>query len=90
MAATPAIVDLAAFSSGTGGDPLGTPAVDSSGKVWGTTNLGGTNNLGTIWELPAGSGTINTVASFSSSTGGNPQSAVVMDGSGNLFGRLRT
>jgi uncharacterized repeat protein (TIGR03803 family) len=89
-AAGASIVDLASFSSSGGNTPYGIPVVDSSGNLWGTTNLGGTNNLGTVWELPAGSSTINTIASFSSSTGGNPQSAVVMDAQGNLFGTTCT
>jgi uncharacterized repeat protein (TIGR03803 family) len=84
------IIGLASFSSSTGNLPEGSPVMDSSGNIWGTTDLGGTNNLGTVWELPAGSSTITTIASFSSTTGGNPQSAVVMDSNGNLFGTTTT
>jgi uncharacterized repeat protein (TIGR03803 family) len=84
------IVDLASFSSSMGNTPLGSPVLDSSGNLWGTTSVGGTNNLGTIWEMAAGSGTITTIASFSTATGGTPESAVVMDSSGNLYGTTYT
>ncbi len=52
---------LYAFQS-TGGvyasDLLGSPAFDSAGNIYGTSYSGGTNQLGTVWEIspPASSG----------------------------------
>jgi len=64
-------------------------AVDSSGNVFGVTPSSNISN-GTIFEIPAGTGTVRTLASFnglgsSTSPGSNPTS-IVVDSSGNLFG----
>jgi uncharacterized repeat protein (TIGR03803 family) len=40
----------------------------SSGNLYDTTTPGGANGLGTIFEVAAGSGTITTLASFTSLT----------------------
>ncbi len=52
---------LYAFQSSTAlnaGDILGSPAFDSAGNIYGTSYSGGTNLLGTVWEIspPATSG----------------------------------
>ena len=40
------------FTGGNdGGTPYGGVAVDSSGNVFGTASIGGTNNDGTVWEI---------------------------------------
>lgn len=38
------------FTSATGGNPYGTLLLASNGKFYGNTNLGGTNNLGVLFE----------------------------------------
>lgn len=74
----------------------GTPSsliMDAKGDLFGTTEEGGTENFGTIFELAAGSSTITTLASFGSafrigSSGGEavPPSVTAVDQSGNLYG----
>ena len=63
-----------------GATPYGGPTLDSSGNVYGTTDLGGTSGNGTVYELsPSGSSwTFSTIYSFA---GGS-------DGSGPGFGSL--
>ncbi len=59
--------------------------MDSNGNLYGTTDLGGTSDYGTIFELPHSNSTITTLASFDITNGANP-SGLVMDSSGNLYG----
>jgi uncharacterized repeat protein (TIGR03803 family) len=55
-----------------GATPYGGPTLDSSGNVFGTTNLGGSNADGTVYELsPNGSSwTFNTIYSFAGGADG--------------------
>jgi uncharacterized repeat protein (TIGR03803 family) len=67
--------------------PAGRLWRDASGNLFGTTEAGGAFNGGSVFELPAGSGTIITLGSFNGATTGfDPWSGVVEDSSGNLFG----
>ena len=47
---------------------------------------GGASNDGTVFELAHGSGTITTLASFNGTNGSEPEDALIMDSSGNLYG----
>jgi uncharacterized repeat protein (TIGR03803 family) len=80
------ITVLATFSGANGANPQGNLIKDAGGNLFGDTFGGGDFNSGTIFELPAGSGTLTTLASFNSANGANPQAGLVMDASGNLFG----
>jgi len=77
---------LASFLGGQ--SPNENLVMDSSGDLFGTTSGGGafSSGNGTIFELPKGSGTINTIYSFNgTATGANP-TGLVMDSKGDLFG----
>jgi len=81
------VTTLATFSNGNGADPRGTLSLDSAGNLYGTTFSGGANNVGTIFELAKGSGSITTLFSFNSGTSGaNVYSGVTIDTAGNLYG----
>ncbi len=67
--------------------------VDGNGNIYGTTEYGGPNGDGTVFELPAGSHTITTLASFNYSPpdtleGFSPNSLVLVGGTlyGTTFG----
>ena len=45
---------------------------DASGNLFGTTNGGGTNNDGTVFEVAHGSGALTTLATFNGANGANP------------------
>jgi uncharacterized repeat protein (TIGR03803 family) len=77
---------LDSFSSSTGYGPGAQLAIDSNGNIFGTAQYGGSNSDGTVFEYDNGGGSILQLASFSFSTGYSPQSGVVRDSSGNLFG----
>ncbi len=82
------LTTLAAFNGTNGANPHlhASLIMDSSGNLYGTTVSGGTANDGTVFELPAGSSTITTLATFTGANGDNPYCGLVMDSSGNLYG----
>jgi uncharacterized repeat protein (TIGR03803 family) len=81
------IADLATFNNTIGElHPEGDIAIDSSGDLYGTTEFGGVNQDGAIYELINGSNAITTLASFNGSNGETPVGGVVIDGDGNLYG----
>ncbi len=72
-----------------GGSPESGLIFDSAGNLYGTAQVGGTDNLGVVYELlPSGSGwTQQTLYSFSMEDGGGfPLGGVTMDAQGNLYG----
>lgn len=74
-----------------GDSPQGGALVfDTMGNLYGTTNTGGTNNAGTVFEMsPNGSGgwTERTLHNFGFGFDGNgPYCGVVFDSNGNLYG----
>jgi uncharacterized repeat protein (TIGR03803 family) len=77
---------LASFNGANGLNPDGALILDSSGNLYGTTVYGGAAGDGTVFQVAAGSGTITTLASFNLAGGTNPRGALIMDGSGNLYG----
>jgi uncharacterized repeat protein (TIGR03803 family) len=89
------LYDFTGGDGGTdGGYPLAGVIFDAVGNLYGTTSIGGTSNLGSVFELtpPATEGgqwTESVLYSFQGGTadGENPGSAgVVLDSLGNLYG----
>ena len=77
----------------TGGDdgatPMGGVASDNAGNLYGTTNAGGANSHGTVYELsPYGGGWADTTLyTFTDGDdGGNPIGGVAIDAQGDLYG----
>jgi uncharacterized repeat protein (TIGR03803 family) len=84
---------LYSFTGGPdGGNPayFGSLIFDSSGALYGTTQNGGNYGYGTVFKLTPGSGTQWTETVLYSFTAGsdgrNPQSGVIFDSSGALYG----
>ncbi len=85
-AADYSLTTLASFNGANGAGPWASLVRDPRGNLFGTTQSGGANGDGTVFELAAGSGTITTLASFNGANGAGPSAGVVRDPQGNLFG----
>jgi len=77
---------LYSFTGGSdGGTPYDGVIRDGSGKLYGTTEYGGSNNCGTVFALSGP--TLSTLHSFTcGADGGNPNVGLIRDNRGNLYG----
>ena len=78
-------------STGTdGANPFGTLISDAAGDLFGTTNVGGTNGDGTVFEIVKTGGSYasapTTLVSFNGTDGDNPYDGLISDAAGDLFG----
>lgn len=84
---------LHVFSGGADGDlPFSNLILDAKGDLYGTTSLGGTftgvcglSGCGVVFEITS-KGKYNVIHSFSGTDGNEPNSGVIMDSKGNLYG----
>jgi len=80
---------LHSFVGGTtdGQQPIAGLVVDSAGNLYGTTEYGGTNDDGTVFEITS-AGTERVLHSFvgGATDGQQPIAGLVMDSAGNLYG----
>jgi uncharacterized repeat protein (TIGR03803 family) len=79
---------LHSFPSGTndGAYPYGGLVMDSSGNLYGTTAIGGSNGYGgTVFKLDT-SGALTVLHNFSGSDGAYPYAGLMMDSYGTLYG----
>jgi hypothetical protein len=89
VAGSNTLTTLASFTTATtGSDPtLGYNLVlDPSGNLFGTCQVGGSDDGGTVWELPKASSTITALASFQRSVTNQNVNGLTIDSHGNLFG----
>jgi uncharacterized repeat protein (TIGR03803 family) len=72
-----------------GSSPYGSPLQGMDGNFYGTTQGGGANGAGTIYKLTP-TGILTTLYNFASkpnwADGGSPNSGVIQDAGGNLYG----
>ena len=80
------LTTVAKFDLTHGSLPMDGVTIDPAGDLFGTTYLGGTYDMGTVFEVPAGSGTVSKLAVLSSQTGDQPTGSVVVDRAGNVYG----
>lgn len=81
-----------------GGAPFGAPIVDSAGNVYGTTTIGGKGDCGIVYRLsPTAGGKYHETILHSfnrfitkNDDGCNPESYLVSDAAGNLYGTTNT
>ena len=81
-----AVTILAPFTGGSGNNPLGSLILDAAGDLYGTADLGGNANDGTVFELVKGAISLTVLATFDSTRGTHPLSALTIDSAGDLFG----
>jgi len=85
---------LHSFNSNDGAYPNGGLVIDSKGNIFGTTNMGGANESGIVFELSLGEDGIwaeKAVHLFGEKAfdGWNPQAGLVSDADGNLYGTTK-
>src|SRR4051812_1939021 len=85
------LTTLVSFNGSNGEVPSnGSLFADAAGNLFGTTQMGGAfSGFGTVFEIAkTGSGysAPTTLVSFNSSNGGDPNSNLIADAAGNLFG----
>jgi uncharacterized repeat protein (TIGR03803 family) len=81
--------NLVVFNGTDGATPRGSLIADANGDLFGTTQFGGTNNEGTVFELAknGASYTPSTLVSFTGGSGGfQPWGSLIADAHGDLFG----
>ncbi len=83
---TKAITTLVTFNNKANGQPRTGVTLDASGDLYGTTFDRGTNSIGTVFEVAKGTATATTLTPFVVTGGFDPNGALVMDASGNLYG----
>ncbi len=85
LAQAQTFTSLYSFSgSPDGAVPFAGVISDKSGTLYGTTDSGGSSNLGSIYKFSSGTETV--LYSFSGSDGSSPFADLVMDKSGTLYG----
>jgi uncharacterized repeat protein (TIGR03803 family) len=73
----------------TGNQPIGGLIQASNGRFYGTTNAGGPNALGVLFEFNPAGNTYSVLSAMSSTLGANPQAALMQAGNGKLYGTTR-
>ena len=79
------ITTLGSFNGTNGIRPMGGVAFDAQDNLYGTTEYGGSDSSGTVWEIVKGSNAITTLASLNG-TNGFPNAGVTLDAQGNIYG----
>jgi uncharacterized repeat protein (TIGR03803 family) len=80
------LTTLATFTGANGRLLFGTVISDAAGDLFGTTEVGGGANEGTVFEIVKSTGALITLATFTGANGANPAGSLTIDAEGNLFG----
>ena len=71
----------------SGSLPIAIPSIASNGKLYGTTNQGGLNGLGTLWSMDLTGTNFTSLRSFSGATDGSyPVGGLIQATNGLLYG----
>ena len=77
---------VANFSPTIGVFPEGGLLLAPDGNLYGTTSLGGTNFVGTIFQFNPTTAAVTVLENFSGNSDGEPNDTLVTDGKGNFYG----
>ncbi len=79
--------DLHDFDPNTdGAEPFSALVQGTNGVLYGTTVYGGTSNFGTIYSIPLGGGSLNTLYSFDGTSARAPGTPVMQHTDGSFYG----
>jgi uncharacterized repeat protein (TIGR03803 family) len=76
---------LGGFDGTNGAEPAAAPVMDQAGNLYGTTRTGGAAGAGTVYEF-APDGTMSVLHDFADGGGRHPQTSLLRDAQGDLFG----
>lgn len=85
-AGTYSLTTLVSFNTANGSNPMGGITVDLNGNLFGTANIGGANNNGTIYKITADTHEFSLLASFKNTVTGAGPNGLIADTYGNLYG----
>ena len=81
---------VVSFTGDSGSGPVASLLADANGDLFGTTEGGGANNAGTVFEIAKTAGvyasTPTTLATFNSADGFGIEGGLIADSNGDLFG----
>jgi uncharacterized repeat protein (TIGR03803 family) len=77
---------LTSFDGTNGAVVNGNLVADGQGHLYGTTYMGGTSNLGTVFRFDVATGTLTSLTSFTDVNGAYPGTGLVSDGKGGFLG----
>jgi uncharacterized repeat protein (TIGR03803 family) len=80
------VTTLATFTGANGADPVGGVISDAAGDLFGTTENGGADKDGTVFEIVKSTGKLTTLATFAGPNGAILQGSLTVDAAGDLFG----
>ncbi len=83
------LTTLLSFNQTNGTYPFAGLIADAAGDLFGTTEIGGADGDGTVFELVkhgGGNYTPTTLLSFNQTNGSNPYAGLIADAAGDLFG----
>ena len=85
--AAPGITLINSFTGANGDEPYAELTAAGGGLFYGTTHVGGSGNLGTIFELDSNLDSVTLKATFTFvGTGARPYSALTLAGNGRFYG----
>jgi uncharacterized repeat protein (TIGR03803 family) len=79
------LTTLVSFNKTNGANPYSSLIQGSDGNFYGTTELGGTKNAGTVFKITP-SGTLTTLVSFHTTNGAYPLDSLIQGSDGNFYG----
>jgi uncharacterized repeat protein (TIGR03803 family) len=77
---------LVNFNGTNGSTPYPSLIFDAAGNLYGTTQYGGANDDGTVFEIKAGSDAVTSLVTFNGNNGAVPEDNLIVDSAGNLYG----
>lgn len=81
-----AVTKVADLGGANGSTPIGELAQAADGRFFGTTSAGGTNALGTLFQLALAGPTVTKLHDFAMATGATPLGRLVVGSDGALYG----
>ncbi|MDB5326935.1 MAG: hypothetical protein JWM57_2504 [Phycisphaerales bacterium] len=70
----------------TGANPYAGVTLDAAGNIYGSTQYGGTSDIGLVFKITPGSSVITPITSFTHAFGGLSSSELTLDAAGNIYG----